>query len=96
MNLLNNTRHVYLRFGTRFLGIRTKEDIDKVVKNNKIIVFMKGVPEQPQCGFSNAVAQILKMHGVNYEAYNVLEDDDLRQGKFQIIFGPFTFRSSRV
>ncbi|KAF7270557.1 hypothetical protein GWI33_016511 [Rhynchophorus ferrugineus] len=41
---------------------------------------MKGVPEQPQCGFSNAVVQILRMHGVKYDAHNVLQDDSLRQG----------------
>lgn len=42
---------------------------------------MKGTPAQPMCGFSNAVVQILRMHGVdNYAAYNVLEDQDLRQG----------------
>ena len=46
-----------------------------------MVVFMKGVPEQPMCGFSNAVVQILRMHGVEgYGAYNVLEDEELRQG----------------
>lgn len=56
------------------------KDIEKLVKNNKVVVFMKGVPEQPQCGFSNAVVQILRMHGVKYDAHNVLKDEDLRQG----------------
>jgi len=42
---------------------------------------MKGTPEQPQCGFSNAVCQILRMHGVPpYDSYNILEDEELRQG----------------
>jgi len=41
---------------------------------------MKGVPEEPRCGFSNAVVQILRMHGVQYDSYNVLEDDKLRSG----------------
>ena len=36
----------------------------------------------PRCGFSNAVVQILRMHGVNYDAYNVLADEKVRQGKF--------------
>jgi monothiol glutaredoxin len=41
---------------------------------------MKGVPEAPQCGFSNAVAQILDMHGVKgYVSFNVLDDQELRQ-----------------
>lgn len=41
---------------------------------------MKGVPENPRCGFSNAVVQILKAHNVQFHAYDVLEDEDLRQG----------------
>lgn len=42
---------------------------------------MKGTPAAPKCGFSNAVVQILDFHGVKqYDSYNVLEDDDLRQG----------------
>lgn len=57
-----------------------KDAIDKMVKNDKVVVFMKGVPEQPRCGFSNAVVQILKIHGVEYNAHNVLESDDLRDG----------------
>ncbi|TMS12386.1 Glutaredoxin-related protein 5, mitochondrial [Larimichthys crocea] len=52
-----------------------------MVKKDKVVVFMKGTPAQPMCGFSNAVVQILRMHGVDeYAAYNVLEDQDLRQG----------------
>ncbi|XP_022083078.1 glutaredoxin-related protein 5, mitochondrial-like [Acanthaster planci] len=59
----------------------TKENIEKLAKSDKVVVFMKGVPEQPMCGFSNAVVQILRMHGVeDYSSHNVLEDDDLRQG----------------
>lgn len=42
---------------------------------------MKGIPEQPMCGFSNAVVQIFSMHGVtNYDAHNVLADENVRQG----------------
>ena len=57
-----------------------KERIDSMVKNNKVVVFMKGVPEQPRCGFSNAVVQIMRMHNVQYDAHNVLEDESIRQG----------------
>ncbi|KAJ8966862.1 hypothetical protein NQ314_003256 [Rhamnusium bicolor] len=57
-----------------------KNEIEKLLKNNKVVVFMKGIPEQPQCGFSNAVVQILRMHGVNYDSHNVLKDESLRQG----------------
>ncbi|XP_004542323.1 glutaredoxin-related protein 5, mitochondrial [Maylandia zebra] len=58
-----------------------QKDLGEMVKKDKVVVFMKGTPAQPMCGFSNAVVQILRMHGVdNYAAYNVLEDQDLRQG----------------
>ncbi|XP_069807404.1 glutaredoxin-related protein 5, mitochondrial [Dendropsophus ebraccatus] len=57
------------------------EYVGGLVKKDKVVVFMKGTPAQPLCGFSNAVVQILRMHGVDeYAAYNVLEDQDLRQG----------------
>ncbi|XP_029902727.1 glutaredoxin-related protein 5, mitochondrial [Myripristis murdjan] len=58
-----------------------QKDLGEMVKKDKVVVFMKGTPAQPMCGFSNAVVQILRMHGVDdYAAYNVLEDQDLRQG----------------
>uniref|UniRef100_A0AAZ1Y517 Glutaredoxin domain-containing protein n=1 Tax=Oreochromis aureus TaxID=47969 RepID=A0AAZ1Y517_OREAU len=57
-----------------------QKNLGEMVKKDKVVVFMKGTPAQPMCGFSNAVVQILRMHGVdNYAAYNVLEDQDLRQ-----------------
>lgn len=58
----------------------TKPEFTELVKNNKVVVFMKGVPEQPMCGFSNAVVQILRMHGVQYDSHNVLADEAIRQG----------------
>ncbi|KAG8561779.1 hypothetical protein GDO81_015474 [Engystomops pustulosus] len=59
----------------------SREHLDGLVKKDKVVVFIKGTPAQPLCGFSNAVVQILRMHGVDdYAAYNVLEDQDLRQG----------------
>ncbi|KAL1501908.1 hypothetical protein ABEB36_007141 [Hypothenemus hampei] len=64
----------------RYASTKPVEDIKKLVTNNKVVVFMKGVPEQPQCGFSNAVVQVLRMHGVPYDSHNVLVDDILRQG----------------
>lgn len=54
--------------------------IEKLVTNNTVVVFMKGNPEAPRCGFSNAVVQILRMHGVTYDSHDVLENDDVRQG----------------
>lgn len=41
---------------------------------------MKGVPEAPRCGFSNAVVQIMRMHGVTYDSHNVLDNEEIRQG----------------
>ena len=55
--------------------------IDNEVKNNDVVLFMKGTPQFPQCGFSATVAEILRRSGVdNYVAVNVLEDPDIRQG----------------
>ena len=73
--------HVY-RIFHRSCSTNIKEKIQLLVTKNKVVVFMKGVPENPRCGFSNAVAQILRMHGVQYDSYNVLEDEQLRQGMY--------------
>jgi len=55
--------------------------IEGLVAGKPLVVFMKGTPEQPLCGFSNAVCQILRMHGVPpFDSYNILEDEELRQG----------------
>jgi monothiol glutaredoxin len=56
------------------------EFIDNEVKNNDVVVFMKGTPDFPQCGFSGQVVQILNYLGLEYKGHNVLADDDLRQG----------------
>lgn len=54
--------------------------IDNEVKSNDIVLFMKGTPQFPQCGFSGQVVQILDYIGVEYKGINVLADADLRQG----------------
>ncbi len=54
--------------------------IDSEVKSNDVVVFMKGTPGFPQCGFSGQVVQILDYLGVDYKGVNVLTSDDLRQG----------------
>ena len=56
------------------------EFIDGEVKGNDVVLFMKGTPDFPQCGFSGQVVQILNYLGVEYKGMNVLSDDDLRQG----------------
>ena len=54
--------------------------IDNEVKNNDVVLFMKGTPQFPQCGFSGQVVQILDYIGVPYKGLNVLENEDLRNG----------------
>ncbi|KPI92494.1 Glutaredoxin-related protein 5, mitochondrial [Papilio xuthus] len=63
-----------------FADVNINEKIDKIVKDNKVVVFMKGVPDAPRCGFSNAVVQIMRMHAVPYVSHDVLSDENLRQG----------------
>ncbi|MDO6386293.1 MULTISPECIES: Grx4 family monothiol glutaredoxin [Uliginosibacterium] len=58
-----------------------QEKIHATVTGNPVVLYMKGTPTFPQCGFSSAAAHILKLCGVtNYVAVNVLADDDVRQG----------------
>jgi len=57
-----------------------KEQLDDLVKQNKILVFMKGNKLMPQCGFSNNVVQILNTLGVPFETIDVLENSEIRQG----------------
>ena len=57
-----------------------KERIEKVINNNHICLFMKGTPDVPQCGFSLAVANVLKHLNVQYKSINVLEDMEIREG----------------
>ncbi|HVZ29680.1 MAG TPA: Grx4 family monothiol glutaredoxin [Asticcacaulis sp.] len=54
--------------------------IDKTIKDHDVVLFMKGTPEQPQCGFSSLVVQVLDHLGVEYVGVNVLQDQDLREG----------------
>jgi monothiol glutaredoxin len=54
--------------------------IDNEVKSNEVVLFMKGTPQFPQCGFSGQIVQILDHLGVSYKGINVLESDDLREG----------------
>ncbi|RPH04108.1 MAG: Grx4 family monothiol glutaredoxin [Alphaproteobacteria bacterium TMED93] len=49
-------------------------------KNNEVVLYMKGNPTFPQCGFSSTVVQILKHIGVNFKSYDVLQDEELREG----------------
>src|SRR5437660_9868997 len=56
------------------------QSIDNEVKGNDVVLFMKGTPQQPMCGFSGQVVQILDRLGVTYKGLNVLDSDELRNG----------------
>ncbi|XP_059963739.1 glutaredoxin-related protein 5, mitochondrial-like [Mesoplodon densirostris] len=71
--------------GLRGLGVRAASLGGSGSSGHLAALVLKGTPEQPQCGFSNAVVQILRLHGVrDYAAYNVLDDPQLRQGQSRL------------
>tara|TARA_B100001996_G_scaffold377130_1_gene359311 strand:- start:623 stop:955 length:333 start_codon:yes stop_codon:yes gene_type:complete len=57
-----------------------KEVIENDINNNDVCLFMKGTPDAPQCGFSMAVTNMLKLLEVNFKGINVLENENIRQG----------------
>ena len=57
-----------------------KELIDNEINNNEVCLFMKGTPDAPQCGFSMAISNILKILEVKFKGINVLENEQLRLG----------------
>ena len=59
---------------------QTKSTIQEHINNNEVCLFMKGTPDAPQCGFSMAVSNILKILEVNFKGINVLENQSLRDG----------------
>lgn len=58
----------------------TRARIDEIVKANRVVLFMKGTPLFPQCGFSSRAISILDHLGVEYETVDVLQDQEIRQG----------------
>ena len=59
---------------------QTKTIIQSHIDSNEVCLFMKGTPDAPQCGFSMAVTNMLKILEVNFKAVNVLEDQSVREG----------------
>ena len=59
---------------------QTKNLIQGHIDNNEVCLFMKGTPDAPQCGFSMAVSNMLKILEVNFQGVNVLEDQNIREG----------------
>jgi monothiol glutaredoxin len=58
----------------------TRTRIEGLLRDHKVVLFMKGTKHLPACGFSNTVVQILKREGVTFETFNILADPDVRQG----------------
>lgn len=83
---INKTTRISSMTYKQFLSTKADDPIQshigKLVKGNKIVVFMKGVPQAPRCGFSNAVVDILNIHKAKFEAHDVLIDESLRNGKY--------------
>ena len=59
---------------------QAKNLITNEINNNEVCLFMKGTPDAPQCGFSMAISNMLKILEVNFKGINVLENEELRQG----------------
>ena len=59
---------------------QTNDLIKNEIENNEVCLFMKGTPDAPQCGFSMAVSNMLKILEVNFKGVNVLEDQSVREG----------------
>ena len=59
---------------------KTKKIIQNHIDTNDVCLFMKGTPDAPQCGFSMAVSNMLKILEVNFKSVNVLEDQSIREG----------------
>lgn len=80
----------------RLLSDQTRQAIDQAVSSARVVLFMKGTPETPQCGFSRASVQVLGLQGVDpakFAAFNVLEDADLRSGRCPSTTGSFEVAS---
>ena len=58
----------------------TKDKIQDIINENEVLLFMKGTPVMPQCGFSAAVVGVLSHMGIKYNSVNVLEDPEIREG----------------
>jgi Grx4 family monothiol glutaredoxin len=66
------------------LGIEKKSDINErlkaLINRSKVMLFMKGLPSAPKCGFSRQICDILNSYSVSYDAFDILQDPDVRQG----------------
>jgi len=58
----------------------TKDKIQEIINESEVLLFMKGTPVMPQCGFSAAVVGVLNHMGIEFNSVNVLEDPEIREG----------------
>ncbi|KAI7908348.1 thioredoxin-like protein [Cokeromyces recurvatus] len=80
---IRNLRSPTTSIFARWISTEMKERLDKDIKSNDVVLFMKGTPDAPMCGFSRATIQIMQVQGVDFNtkvtAFNVLEDPELRE-----------------
>ena len=62
------------------INIDVTESINNELNTNDVVLFMKGTPDFPMCGFSAATVQVLKNLGINFNSVNVLDSNDMREG----------------
>ena len=62
------------------MGDDIRARIEGLIKQSRVMLFMKGTKQFPACGFSNTVVQILKKEGATFDTFNILSDGDVRQG----------------
>ena len=62
------------------MDTQTKSQIENEIASQEVVLFMKGTPVFPQCGFSAAVVGVLSHLGIKFKGVNVLEDDAIREG----------------
>lgn len=65
---------------TGTVGESLDERLSKLVNRSKVMLFMKGLPSMPRCGFSRKICEILHEMGVEYDAFDILGDEEVRQG----------------
>jgi monothiol glutaredoxin len=59
---------------------KIKDQIEKMIKSNKVFLFMKGTPEKPMCGFSAKSVDVLRNGNIEFESFDVLSDNSIREG----------------
>jgi Grx4 family monothiol glutaredoxin len=65
---------------TAGIVIPLHDRLKQLVTRSRIMLFMKGLPSAPKCGFSRQIVELLEQHGAEFDAFNILDDDEVRQG----------------